>query len=344
MKFIIALILAVVSFLSVAQVTPSVALTVGQWITRNTKSVYYVRVTANGENFNDAKQNGFRKAIELAVGSVVLVETEVSNNKLIRNDIISYSSGYVDDYTVVSQTGNSVTMDVWVSNSKIANRLEAMGVSSSNTVNGQAIERDWERRAAQDITANQRQRDAHSMLSAVLADYPRMALVAKPIGTRVLKSHNGDPVLVASYEISVDQRYAESLEAVLIESRAGRALSDARLNDFELQRSWFDTTAGYWPEAKSKILWLDTFEKTDVHLRIDMGNRWYCWSIRDTLYKEGVIGRYPNSPTFVFNSRASFKINASIPRDLVEPPENFLNRVASVSSITARLVKADQCR
>jgi len=94
----------------------------------------YIRVAGTGTNENAALQAAFVLAIEQQTGTLILSERESQNLKLLKNDIFAYSSGYVDDFKIVStiKNDNSVTVivDVVVSESKIKNRI--LGNSKSN--------------------------------------------------------------------------------------------------------------------------------------------------------------------------------------------------------------------
>ncbi len=81
-----------------ASLTPSplgIALTVGKWIydAATKQQVYYVEVAGEGPDPTQARDNGFRLATELALGSLISSETEVRNGRIQRDEIISYSSG-----------------------------------------------------------------------------------------------------------------------------------------------------------------------------------------------------------------------------------------------------------
>ena len=87
----------------------------------------YIRTSGTGANFELAKQNAFREAIQIKVGALVLSERESNAYKLVKDDILVYSAGYVEDFKVISTTNINknvvVTMDVMVSSSKIADSI-----------------------------------------------------------------------------------------------------------------------------------------------------------------------------------------------------------------------------
>jgi hypothetical protein len=343
MKLLIALTIALVTTVTGAQISPvSVALTVGQWIIKDSKSVYRVRVEASGNTAEQARSNGFRKAIELAVGTIVIGESEAVNDRLLRNEVITYSSGYVDDFKIISESGNRVVMDVWVSRSKVANRLEAMGVSTTATINADGIQRDWERRVAQDDTYNRRNTDAASLAKAVLDDYPRMAFKITSLGSRMTRNQSGEPEFLVKYDIAIDQRYADSLKEVLIRTRHG-TMSGRTNTDFLIEQPWANFTRGYWNDNSIRQLWVNTFNQRELFLRVDIGNNFYCWSIHRNM--DGwMIGTIPGSNTFVLNTRHSFKIDASITRNRGESQQDFVNRITNSGTTHAKVVDAIQCK
>jgi hypothetical protein len=61
-----------------------------------------LQVSGEGATLEEAKLNAFRTAIEFAAGSVVVSERESHNYKLVRNEILVYSAGYVTDYKIIS--------------------------------------------------------------------------------------------------------------------------------------------------------------------------------------------------------------------------------------------------
>lgn len=343
MKFLIALALALVTTVTSAQISPvSVALTMGQWIVKDSKTVYRVRVEASGNTAEQARSNGFRKAIELAIGTIVLGESEAVNDRLLRNEVITYSSGYVDDFRVISETDNRVVMDVWVSRSKVAHRLEAMGVSTTATINADGIQRDWERRVAQDDTYNRRNIDAASLAKAVLNDYPRMAFKITSLGSRMTRNQRGEPEFLVSYDIAIDQRYADSLKEVLIRTRHG-TVSGRDNTDFQIEQPWMNFTRGYWNDYSIRQLWVNTFNQRELFLRVEVGGGRYCWSIHRNM--DGwMIGTIPDSNTFVLNTRHSFKIDAPITRNQSESHNDFVNRITNSGTLRAKVVDAHQCK
>ena len=109
-------------------------LTVYSYVTKDSKKTYYARVQGQGDTQEQARTNGFRVAVEQAIGPLILSESTGTNGRLQRDQIITYSSGMIDRFNIVEQRNQGrvwlVTMDVWVTPSNIANRLFNESASS----------------------------------------------------------------------------------------------------------------------------------------------------------------------------------------------------------------------
>ncbi len=100
-----------------------------------------VRATGVGATEDAARRHAFQRAIESKVGTLLLTEVVVQDQRLVKDDIFDFSSGYVDRFTVISVEQRSgqyiVVADVWVSDSKIKSRI--ISKNTTSTVNGSAI-------------------------------------------------------------------------------------------------------------------------------------------------------------------------------------------------------------
>lgn len=189
----------------------SVALTIGQWLMRDSKKLYYIEVESRAETFEQARQEAFRLAVEHAVGSMILSETEVRTGRLTRDDIITYSSGFVDRFDIVQRENVSggvvLTMKVWVAHSAIANRL-----LNESTTAGQI---DGERTAAQIDTITQSKQAGDRLLAAVLADFPARSFDVALDKTRVIYDQNRQAQLQVEFFLRWNRDYLNSLAEAL---------------------------------------------------------------------------------------------------------------------------------
>jgi hypothetical protein len=138
---------------------------------KDSRKVYYVQVKSTATTPALARAEAFKLAVSQAVGTLVLAESEVRNNELIRKDIIQYSSGYVEDFKVLQETqvdgGVQIIMDVWVSDSKIADRL--LYVSKGNNII------DGTKASTQHQSLLNEKTSGDRLLAAVLNDFPARA-------------------------------------------------------------------------------------------------------------------------------------------------------------------------
>lgn len=175
-----------------------------------TDSNGYIRVTGDGSSFEQAKQVAFREAIQIQVGSVVVSERESNNLKTIKNEILVHSSGYVDDYKVISQSnsGNriSVTVDVKVRTSQIAEKL--LNRSDSANINGHRLDTQYQ-------TYLDERQSGDAVLNTVLKDYPARAFNVEQGKVDFLLNGNRATAFSLPYTVRWNYRYIQSLNEVL---------------------------------------------------------------------------------------------------------------------------------
>lgn len=220
MKILIAATALIVSFAALAQnqvvelLRPSpwtIGIVLGKWVIKDQKKIFYVEVTAQANNLESARESALRMAVERAVGTVISSEKEVQNYQLQRNEIITYASGYVDNYELVQQqtVGNQtqVQMRVWVSHSAISNRLLNVSRDDGSVEGGKISEQ---------IRSVQREREsADRLLSTVLTDYPRRAFDIRLEPTRVIMTDQRQGELHIPFVVSWNSHYVNSIAEVV---------------------------------------------------------------------------------------------------------------------------------
>lgn len=186
----------------------SVAITVGQWMMKDRVETYYLRVQAAGRDEEDARNQAFRLAVNQAVGSLLVSETEVRNQNLVRHEIINYSSGYVHDFKILKRYNDGrdivIEIDVWVRKSQLADRLLNKSVDAGAVEGG---------RISQQIASIQRERETGDrLLSTVLADFPQRSFDISVLPTQVIYDQNRRAVLQVPFQLAWNQLYVTSLE------------------------------------------------------------------------------------------------------------------------------------
>lgn len=170
-----------------------------------------VQVIGIGSTFSEAKANGFNRAIEYVVGTVIVTEKESKHDSLTRNEIINHSSGYVDTYTIIREdaVGGRVklTMDVYIKHSKIANRILNKD-KEETSVNGDQL-------ATQYSTYLDSRKTVTKVINTVLNDYPSRAFSVKKIKSDFLLDHDNNARLLITYKLDWNYNYLVSLNEAL---------------------------------------------------------------------------------------------------------------------------------
>jgi hypothetical protein len=185
----------------------SIGIQLAQWSVKERRQVYYVEVTAQGRDPHSAREQAFRMAVEHAMGSVISTDTRVQLGRLQRDDIIVYSSGFVDSYELVDQRSLGpdfqVKMRVWVSHNRLANRLLSESRTAGVVEGG---------RISAQIESFQHERGtADRLLESVLQDFPRRGFDLAVGHTRVSVDHGRQTQLQVPVTVSWSQHYISSM-------------------------------------------------------------------------------------------------------------------------------------
>ncbi len=91
-------------------------------------------VNGHGKSVEEARSNALRSAIEQAFGTFISSKTEILNDRLLNDEIVSISNGSVQRYEILSEerfTDNSYlsTLRVWVSLENLTNLCVSKGIS-----------------------------------------------------------------------------------------------------------------------------------------------------------------------------------------------------------------------
>ena len=170
-----------------------------------------VDVVSQGATVEQARLEGFRTAVNQAVGSVVATQTQTQNQRLTRDEIINYSSGFVDRFEILEQQdqGNRVQlkMRVWVAESRLAHRLLGQSYDSQQVPGG--------RIGAQVETMLEERQQGDRLIEAVMADYPHRAFDVKVGKSRVQFDQYRQAGVVTDVTIRWDTRFTDAVRDTL---------------------------------------------------------------------------------------------------------------------------------
>jgi hypothetical protein len=321
----------------------SIALSIGQWVVKNSKDVYYVRMEGTGKNETQARRAAFAGACEQAIGTVVLSEREITKDSVARDDLLTYSSCQVEDYKVVSSNTNKVVVDVWVSDSKIANRALSMGQGQGASIDGDQIRKDWEK----DQSKRKADEDGMAMMNRVLGDYPRAAYSLKIVSTRVTRD-NGILAFETKVEIKFSKEYLTALEEVIERTRSGTWNSTNGRYGVKVYTGRFSNTSGVWSGNTVQQTWINALNKqVNMKLTFNGPSKPYtnCWNSaeRDV---EQFTGFYNNDSSFFI---VDGNLTKHITYTMLNRPnwnwsdEKFINWVSKFTSVDAKIVDRVEC-
>jgi hypothetical protein len=244
----------------------SVAITVGTWIvSADRKKVFEIDVQAKAPTFEQAKKEGFRLAVEHAVGNFVLSETEVNNSRIKRDEIITYASGFVDRFEILDRvdtpSGVRVSMRVWVTHSGIAQRL----------LNKSEVAGDLEgpRVQAKVETYQEYRANGDRVLGAVLNDYPQRAFDVYLESTQVVLDAYRRPQVIVPFVVRWNEKYINALTETV-----------QRINPKPQCESWYRQCT-----ARSTLIVRSTIVGTDPQAWFDDNVTW------DLMFKRMVLSR-----------------------------------------------------
>jgi hypothetical protein len=217
MRRLLAIVLVLLATVSQAQVITgamllqipvSSILTAGYWLFSGGEKVYYIEVLGVGKSYEESRLNGFRLAVEQAVGSIIASETEVVDKRIKRDDIISYASGYISKYEILWQAkdnviGHKTQMKVWIKRSIIANRLLHESKVAGNL--------DGDKASVNLASIQYERQQGDRLAGVVLNDFYRrgMNIELKPAQVQFDNNRNG--VLTIPFRLSWNRDYLNSL-------------------------------------------------------------------------------------------------------------------------------------
>lgn len=170
-----------------------------------------VDVVSEGATVEQARLEGFRTAVNQAVGSVVATQTQTQNQRLVRDEIINYSSGFVDRFEILEQQGYGnrvrLKMRVWVAESRLAHRLLGQSYDSQQVPGG--------RIGAQVETLLEERQQGDRLIEAVMQDYPHRAFDVQVGKSSVKFDDYRRALIVTDVTIRWETRFVDAVRDTL---------------------------------------------------------------------------------------------------------------------------------
>lgn len=183
---------------------------------KNTQVVFAEGV---GTTKEEAIKDAFRAAVRQVVGEIVDGETLVTNESLVKDQVLTYSDGFIPEHKELSTTRENglfrVSVQARVQRRSLIEKLGAARITLKN-LDGQSL-------YGQVITEVAAEKDAAALIGKALEGFPDQYLEAKVVGEpNVLKKSDSDAVLEFHVEIAPNlvaykafaNRLCKTLEAI----------------------------------------------------------------------------------------------------------------------------------
>lgn len=131
-----------------------------------------VVATGYGVNADKAKENAIRNAVEQVIGTYVTSDTIVKNSQLVKDEILSFSGGYVKETRVISQKQDNdglsvVQIEATVVSTKLKRKLESLNVATKQVDGGSLFGESFSKINAQ--------KSGSEVFAKILSKYPQAA-------------------------------------------------------------------------------------------------------------------------------------------------------------------------
>jgi hypothetical protein len=302
----------------------------------------YIRVVGHGPTVEAAKENAFREAIMIRVGTVVLSERESTINNLKRDDISVYSAGYVNDYKIISvekhTTTVKITVDVLVADSKLVNQRLNSG-TTINTINGDKAFTSYKTFIDQKLKADK-------LVKTVLSSYPTNAYIVEQSPYQIGVDSFRNAILTVQYKLKWNYDYIVAFNELmsLVEDSKYGMLEHAPSNVIILGKNPKDFVLGEKKHYKfSDILLLDRIKDSmtygrEVKLKLSMSDTSFnnlisqCFNVNKTYFSVG----NPRSLVLYGNTKEEGVLQLRIPVE-------YNNIIQRASNIQVSVVPYNQC-
>jgi hypothetical protein len=170
-------------------------------------------VKGYGNNLEEAKQAAFRSAVEEVMGTVIVSEKEVVNSNVIKNQILTHSSGYIDSFEIVNTQINPNTMSYTIImkvtiKPTMINDYKLYVAKADMKFNGEQV-------AARLDSYTEERDKGDAMLKDILKDFPERGLDLKVGEISFQLNETRDKSIVIPYELSLNNNYLANLARVL---------------------------------------------------------------------------------------------------------------------------------
>lgn len=232
--------------------------------TEESEKVEKIVITGIGVDIDKAKQNAIRNAVEQVIGSYVVSDTIVKNSQLLKDEILSYSGGYLKEMKIISQGRNedglfTVQIEAVVISTKLKRKLESLNIATKK-IEGESL-------FGEAVSKINEQKDASSLLKETLSKFPQAAYettFGKP-EIKTINSTKNTAEVIIPLTIRWDAKFIAELKDI-ISKVSTETYESERIKSFLYSYVVCFSTKKYLKRKKAE----------------------YCGIIDSSLYKEAV--------------------------------------------------------
>jgi len=292
-------------------------------------------VTGQGKTPDEAKQSALRSAIEQAFGAFISSKTEILNDNLVKDEIVSVSNGNIQKFEVLSESklpdaSYSLTVKAIVSIDKLTSFVESKGVSVEIQGGLFAIN------IKQQLLNEQGEAKAICNITSVLHQFLQRAFDYQ-ISSENPKSVDGSStswIIPNTVTITTNTNYTASAE-YLIKNLAIIGLNSADIENYKkLNKNVYPITIAY--NKKVSTYYLRNKSSVDNINYILTGN--YKEYLRLFVVNSGIEMKY-GYETIFYNKSGVDKFTMLNADQNGVVAYNFLNAGAQVGSISYNDIK-----
>lgn len=177
------------------------------------EKVEKVVVTGIGINADKARQNAIRNAVEQVVGTYVSSDTMVQDSQLIKDEILSFSGGYVKESKLISTEKDDdivkVKLEALVISTKLRRKVQSLNITIKN-IDGDSL-------FGEAISKSDANVNASLLLNKIMSKFPQSAYnitIGKPEISSTNSDTNQTNISVPT-TIKWDKTYLDELKTVL---------------------------------------------------------------------------------------------------------------------------------
>lgn len=188
-----------------------------------------VIVIGMGADASQARQDAIHNAVEQVVGTYVSSDTMVQNSELIKDEILTYSGGFVKESRVISQKRVDdlieVQLEALVVATKLKRKIQALNIAVKKVDGGSLFGEAFSKAEAGKAGTEQ--------LKKILSKYPQAAYLVE-IGKPEIQSinhSNNKAKIKLNIKINFDNTYIEELQSVL-KTISSKQFSNTGISDW----------------------------------------------------------------------------------------------------------------